>query len=170
MRIETKPAREMSESEKARTECVVTSSLYAFLLGTKWADADWTVMVWEDDDLVSNVHIIDRTVMVGGQRVRLGGLGNVATKIEWRERGYASAALKVAREFLFDPLKVDFGLMIATEQVIPRYEKMGWQLVADSMWIEQPEGRKIFTTPVMILPVCKKVWPQGEIDLCGLPW
>ena len=170
MRIETKPAREMSDSEKARTECVVASSLYAFQFGTQWAEADWTVMVWEDDDLVSNVHIIDRTAKVGGQQLRLGGLGNVATKVEWRERGYASAALRVAREFLYDTLKVDFGLMIATEQMIPRYIKTGWQLVADSMWIEQPEGRKLFTTPVIVLPVKRKTWPQGEIDLCGLPW
>ena len=92
MRIEVKSASELSTFEKARQDCVVTSSLYAFLTGTKWATADWTVMVWEDEDLVTNVHIVERTVLVGGQPVRLGGIGNVATKVEWRKRGYARSA------------------------------------------------------------------------------
>jgi len=170
MRIEVKSASELSTFEKARQDCVVTSSLYAFLTGTKWATADWTVMVWEDEDLVTNVHIVERTAMVGGLPVRLGGIGNVATKVEWRKRGYARSALKTAQVFLKDPLYVDFGMMIATEPMVPRYEKLGWKVAAQSMWIEQPEGRTTLNYPVMILPVCMQEWPQGEIDLCGLPW
>jgi predicted acetyltransferase len=170
MRIEVKSASELSTFEKARQDCVVTSSLYAFLNGTKWATADWTVMVWEDEDLVSNVHIVERTVRVGDQPVRLGGIGNVATKVEWRKRGYARSALKTAQNFLHDPLKVDFGMMIATDQMVPRYEKLGWTVAAKSMWIDQPDGRTTLNFPVMILPVCRPEWPEGEIDVCGLPW
>ena len=170
MRIEVKSARELTTFEKARQDCVVTSSLYAFLTGTKWAGADWTVMVWEDDDLVTNVHIVERTIKVGGQPVRMGGIGNVATKVEWRKRGYARSALKTATNFLRDPLQVDFGMMIATEPMVPRYEKLGWSVEARSMWVEQPDGRTTMNFPVMILPVCSQEWPEGEIDLCGLPW
>ena len=170
MRIEVKSAGELSTFEKARQDCVVTSSLYAFLTGTKWATADWTVMVWEDEELVTNIHIIERTASAGEQQVRLGGIGNLATKLEWRKRGYATAALKTAVDFLHDPLKVDFGLMIATEKMIPSYEKRGWKEVSQSMRIEQPDGKQTFEIPVMILPVCKKEWPEGGIDLCGLPW
>jgi len=170
MRIEVKSARELSPFEKARQECVVTSSLYAFLTGIKWAAADWTVMVWEDEDLVTNVHIVERTARVGGQPVRLGGIGNVATRVEWRKRGYARSALKTAQNFLREPLNVDFGMMIATEQMVPRYEKWGWKVAAHSMWIDQPYGRTTLNYPVMILPVCKQEWPEGGIDLCGLPW
>jgi predicted GNAT family N-acyltransferase len=170
MRIEVKSASELSTFEKARQDCVVTSSLYAFLTGTKWATADWTVMVWEDEELVTNIHIIERTASAGEQQVRLGGIGNLATKVEWRKRGYATEALKTAVDFLHDPLKVDFGLMIATEKMIPSYEKRGWKVVSQSMRIEQPDGKQVFEIPVLILPVCKLEWPEGEIDLCGLPW
>jgi predicted acetyltransferase len=127
-------------------------------------------MLWEDDDMVSNVHIIERTVLVGGQSVRVGGIGNVATKVEWRKRGYATRALQVAVDFLRDPLKVDFGLMIATEKMIPSYEKRGWKVVAQSIQIQQPDGRRAFSIPVMTLPVLKQDWPEGVIDICGLPW
>jgi predicted acetyltransferase len=170
MRIEIKSAQEWSQFEKARQECVVTSALYAYLTGTKWASPDWAVMVWEDEEMVTNVHIIERTALVGGQPVKIGGIGNIATKTEWRKRGYATSALKVAMDFLRDPLQVDFGLMIATEQVIPSYEKYGWKVIAQSMLIDQPDGRRAFSIPILILPVCKETWPEGAIDLCGLPW
>ncbi|MGD0877288.1 MAG: hypothetical protein ABSA01_03960 [Anaerolineales bacterium] len=49
--------------------------------------------------MVSNVHIVVRTVKVGKESVRLGGIGNIATKVEWRQRGYASRTLEVAQDF-----------------------------------------------------------------------
>jgi hypothetical protein len=79
-------------------------------------------------------------------------------------------ALKIAMDFLRDPLAVDFGLMIATDKMIPKYEKNGWQVVAHSMLMDQPGGRMALSYPVMILPVCKQEWPDGVIDLRGLPW
>ena len=170
MRIEIKSAEQWSEFEKARQDCVVTSSLYAYLTGTQWARPDWAVMVWEDEEMVSNVHIIERIVKVGDTLVRLGGIGNIATKVEWRRRGYASAALKVAQDFLRDPLKVDFGFMISTEAGIFHYEEIGWSVVAHTMVIDQPDGKAVLNVPAMILPVCKQDWPKGAIDLCGLPW
>jgi predicted acetyltransferase len=170
MRVEIKSAEQWNTFEKARQDCVVTSSLYAYLTGTKWAQPDWAVMVWEDDDMVSNVHIIERTVKVGKVSVKLGGIGNIATKVEWRKQGFATTALKVAQEFLNDPLQVDFGLMIATQEMVSRYEKVGWKQVARSLLIEQPTGKTTLNYPVMVLPVGKQEWPDGVIDLCGLPW
>lgn len=170
MKIEIKSAQQWSQFEKARQECVVTSALYAYLSGTKWASPDWAVMVWEGEEMVGNIHIIERTILVGGQAVKVGGIGNIATKVEWRKRGYAAAALKVAVDFLRDPLGVDFGLMIAVERMIPRYERTGWKVIAHSMLVEQPDGRREFDIPILVLPICRETWPEGAIDLCGLPW
>jgi predicted acetyltransferase len=170
MRIEIKSAEQWSTFEKARQDCVVTSSLYAYLTGTKWAPPDWAIMVWENDEMVSNVHIVERMAKVGTEWVKLGGIGNIATKVEWRQRGYASAALKVAQAFLLDPMQVDFGLMIATEEMVPHYNKVGWNMVAHALTIDQPDGKAKLDYPVMVLPVCKQDWPEGPIDLCGRPW
>lgn len=148
----------------------MTSALYAHLIGTQWASPDWAVMVWEGEEMVSNIHIIERTILVGGQAVKVGGLGNIATKVEWRKRGYASAALQVAVDFLREPLGVDFGLMLAVERMVPRYERTGWKVVGRSMMVEQPDGRREFNFPILILPVCSNTWPEGAIDLCGPPW
>lgn len=170
MRVEVKAAGQLSTFEKARIDCLVTSSLYMYLTGTRWAEPDWNVLIWEDDDLASGAAIVERTATVGGRPVRLGGIGNVATKVEWRRRGFAAAALKAAQDFLRDPLGVDFGLMICTEKMLARYEKLGWRLAARSMLADQPDGRVTIQYPVMVLPVQEKDWLQGEIDLCGLPW
>ncbi len=170
MKIEVKAYDQLTDFEKARTDCVVTSSLYAYHTGMKWAQGDWIVMVWEDNDLVSNVHIIDRMAKVGEKPVRLGGIGNIATKVEWRKRGYAAFALKTAQKYLADPLRVDFGLMTCIDSLVPHYEKLGWQRVASSYIHEQEGKRMAFTYPVMILPVEKKEFPKGTIDVCGLPW
>ena len=170
MRIEIKSAEQWSTFEKARQDCVVTSSLYAYLTGTKWAPPDWAIMVWEDEEMVCNIHIVERTAKVGTESVKLGGIGNVATKVEWRRRGYASAALKVAQDFLHDPLQVDFGLMITTDEMVPHYKKVGWSLVAHSLIIDQPDGKARLDYAVLVLPVCRQDWPEGEIDLSGRPW
>jgi aminoglycoside 2'-N-acetyltransferase I len=170
LRIEIKSAQEWSTLEKARQDCVVTSSLYSFRNGTKWAAPDWAVMVWESGDLVCNVHILQRSIQVGNESLLVGGIGNVATKVEWRKRGYATAALKVATHFLLDPLGVDFGLMITSEQLVPAYERRGWSLVTSSMLADQPDGKITLSYPIMIFPVKKDKWPEGTIDLCGLPW
>jgi hypothetical protein len=37
MRVEIKSAEQWNNIEKARQDCVVTSSLYAYLTGIKWA-------------------------------------------------------------------------------------------------------------------------------------
>jgi predicted GNAT family N-acyltransferase len=168
MRVEIKANRDLSTFEKARIDCLVTSSLYMYLTGTRWAEADWNVLIWEDDDLVSGADIVVRQARVGQRPVRLGG---IATKVEWRKRGFAHAALQAARKFLHDPLGVDFGLMICTEEMVPRYRKHGWKLAARSLTADQPDGRRVtIDYPVMILPVKEKDWPEGEIDLRGLPW
>ncbi len=170
MRIEIKSAQEWSTFEKARQDCVVTSSLYAYLTGIKWASPDWAVMVWEDEEMVSNVHIIRREIKVGETTVLAGGIGNVATKVEWRKRGYAREALDVATRFIREELKADFGVMIALDSVIPIYERRGWKVVAKSMRVDQLDGKTELKYPVMVLPVRQNEWPEGEIDLCGLPW
>ena len=90
--------------------------------------------------------------------------------MEWRQRGYASAALKVAQDFLLEPLQVDFGLMISTDEMAPHYAKAGWSKVANSLTIDQPDGKTKLNYPVMVLPVGRQDWPEGEIDLCGWPW
>jgi hypothetical protein len=37
---------------------------------------------------------------------------------------------------------VDFGMMIATEQMVSRYEKWIWKAAVKSKGIDQPDGKR----------------------------
>jgi predicted GNAT family N-acyltransferase len=170
MRIELKAESQLAESERLGLARLSTEAFPPDGDDTQWAQSDWHVLVWEGDEIVSHVEIVERTATVSGQLVRLGGIGGVSTLIAWRKRGLAEAALKIAVETLHAPLAVDFGLLVCDEGMIPYYSKFGWILIGRSMWIDQPKGRVLYKSPIMVLPVCKNEWPEGEIDLCGQPW
>ena len=63
----------------------------------RWAEADFYVILSLEEQLAGRLAILDRQVSIGGTMVRVGGIGGVATKPEFRHRGVASAMLCVAR-------------------------------------------------------------------------
>jgi aminoglycoside 2'-N-acetyltransferase I len=171
MRFEIKASRQLSPDERILQSRLSAEAFPPDGDTTQWAeDSDWFVLVWEGQELVSNVGILERTITVGGQPVRVGGIGGVATGLAWRGRGFAGQAMKASAIFMHDTLAVEFGLLVCDTHMVPYYGKLGWQLVNCHTWMEQPQGKEPFTDPVMVLPVCKQDWPEGEIDLCGLPW
>jgi len=170
MRIEVKAAGELSLEEGLQLE---TLSAEAFPPGSTdlmWSTGELHVLVWEGHEIASHVEILERTVSVGSRPMRLGGIGGVATRSSWRKRGLAEAAMRAAQAYLRDTLKVEFALLVCGVALIPYYERLGWKRVEVPMWIEQPAGRVKFKGPIMILPVCRQDWPEGEIDLKGKPW
>src|SRR5437764_780220 len=72
---------------------------------------DYDIRVWEGDQWVSLVEVVQRTIRVGGQPVRIGGVGGVSTFTDHRGKGYSSMALRAAANLMFDDLKVDFGVL-----------------------------------------------------------
>ena len=136
----------------------------------QWSTDDWHVMVRVDGQVVSRLEIVERVGAVNGQPVKLGGIGGVATLPEYRRRGLAQAAMETAAWFIQDKLKVEFGLLVCSEKMIPYYGKLGWRVVEGPMVFDQPNGKVTFTDVTMVLPCNAKEWPPGTIDLCGLPW
>jgi len=131
---------------------------------------DWHVVVLQDGLFVSQAGIVERTVTVAGEPVRLGGIGGVATLPALQKRGLASIAMKKAADFMRDSLKVDFGLLLCAAQTEPFYRKLGWRMVPGPLIVDQPRGKVTFDGVTMILPCVRQDWPSGTIDLCGLPW
>lgn len=169
MQIELKTYSQLTKVERLSLE-----RLYAEAFPPNeitWAHTDLHVLVLEAGEIVSNVEIFERRITVGGVPVHLGGIGGVATLKSWRRRGLAEAALQAAQAYLREPLAVEFGLLICGEPMVHYYAKFGWKLVANELWIQQPQGRVLYhDAPTMVLPVGRSDWPAGEIDLCGLPW
>ncbi|MCS7011883.1 MAG: GNAT family N-acetyltransferase [Anaerolineales bacterium] len=170
LRIDLKPTRELSKFEKARRDCVIQSSFYIYWNDFVYAEPDWTILVWEGEEAVSAIEIFERTIQVGGKPLRVGGVGNHATKTEWRKRGYATHALLAAQDFLRDTLRVEFGLGFCKDNLVPFYEKFGWQVVAERVLVEQPGRSRYLEDKIIAFSTRGLPWPPGEIDLRGLPW
>ena len=139
---------------------------------TEWAGGDWQVTVWEGEVWVSMLLLLQRTIIVDGQALSVGGVGSVMTPPEWRGRGYASAAMRAASVFIRDEIKAPFGLLICGPHRVHLYGTVGWQVVPGPLSFSQPSGQRTFPddTIIMIYPCTEQPWPGGPIDLCGSPW
>ena len=136
-----------------------------------WEKPEWQVFVFVGDEPVSALGIHRRTATVNGQPVYLGGIGSVDTPAEHRRQGYSTAALRQAAAFMRDTIGADFGLLVTGKNLIPFYGRLGWQAVRGPTWCDHPRrGRVILPHVVMVLPLTGRAWPDGDIDLCGLPW
>ena len=170
MRVEIKRTGDMTPSEQEHVDHLIGQVFGAEVVGYTWADVDWHVLGWVEGKLASHVEIIERTGTVGGQPVRLGGIGGVASAADWRRRGLATLAMEKAAEFMCGGLDVEFGLLICGQEMVPFYRRLGWKVVDAPLVFDQPEGKVTFDDVVMVLPCKGQDWPAGTIDLCGLPW
>ncbi len=172
MKIEINSRREMPKVEREQVDAWVAQIFADDANNLVWSNSDWYVLVKLDGQMASHVGIVERTGTVNGLPVKLGGIGGVATRLDLRRHGYAGAALRTAAEFMRDELKVEFGLLVCSDQRMPYYGKLGWQLVEGPLMFDQPKGKSTFDarTKIMVLPCNKHDWPPGVIDLCGPPW
>jgi len=136
-----------------------------------WDKPQWHVIVRVEGEPVSYLGLFSRDCTVGGQPVKLGGVGSVMTAPEHRRQGHSTAALERAAAFLRDAVRADFGLLVTGLNLIPFYGRLGWQAVTDPLIFTQPDGSShTWHDVTMILPLGKQQWPGGAIDLYGLPW
>ena len=141
--------------------------------GITWTyETPWHAVVYADDAPVSYLDILVRDCTVGGQLLRLAGIGGVMTPPEFRGHGYASRALDVAADFMRTRLDAPFALLVTGDDRIPFYGRLGWQQIHAPLRFFQPDGldRSDQIAVIMILALRDDPWPPGLIDLCGLPW
>ena len=138
--------------------------------GMAYAKMKWNVLVYVGNILASNVEIVERTITVDGQPVRVGGIGGVATLPEYRGRGLASRAMSAAVKLMKAELELDYGLLITSTRRQTFYEGMGWQVITELVYFDQPSGKKRNDGLTMYLEIGHKPWPAGNVDFCGLPW
>jgi len=136
----------------------------------RWRSADYYVLLNRDGQLAGRLGALDSKVSVGNQIIRVGGIGGVATKPEFRHCGVASAMLARAAEFMKSDLRVEFGLLLCRHEVSPVYAKMSWVIVPGPTTFTRAGVAATYPNDTMILPLAEQAWPTGLIDMLGLPW
>ncbi len=136
----------------------------------QWAKPDWYAVVMREGEPVGRLGILERTIAVGSEAIRVGGIAGVATRPEWRSRGVASAAMRAAANFIAHELRCSFGLLLCRHEVAPVYAKLGWETVQGPTSFMQLSGPATYPGLTMVMRFGERPWPGGPIDLCGLPW
>jgi RimJ/RimL family protein N-acetyltransferase len=169
--IQIKPAGGLPPAEQKHLddllERVFHDDPYA---GMAYAKMEWNVLVYMGNVLASNVEIVGRTVTVGGQPMRVGGIGGVATLPEYRGRGLATQAMVAAAKFMKDELGLEYGLLITSTRRETFYGGLGWQVISEPAYFDQPSGKIKNEGSTMSLSIAGKSWPPGMVDFCSLPW
>ena len=75
------------------------------------ADTRFVVRVWDTGLLVSCLWITERTITIAGHPVRAAGIRGVRTDPSKRRRGYASAAMRHAAEFIWKAMRPDLAML-----------------------------------------------------------
>ncbi|MGB8510772.1 MAG: GNAT family N-acetyltransferase [Pyrinomonadaceae bacterium] len=139
-------------------------------LELEWRPKDWHIFVDDDGRAATHVGMLKHTVTVGGRPIVVGGVGGVATALDAQGQGYAQSGMRRAASFMSENLGVEFGLLFCRDQLVPFYERLGWQLVNEPTDFEQSKGTMRSPLNVMVLPFGGREWPSGAIRLDSLPW
>ena len=139
-------------------------------LGLKWQPKTLHVNVVESGITVSHAGLLTCTVTVGGHLVRVAGIGGMLTRPDCRGKGFGQLAVQKAEEFARRHKDVKFGLLFCRDAVRPWYERLGWSLIADPVWIDQPEGTVLSPIGAMVKCFGEERWPGGPVRLGCLPW
>lgn len=96
------------------------------VLKDKTLDKNDTRVLLINGKIVSSVQVFPRTIYVQKERIKIGGIGNVATLPSERGKGYAGLLIKDSLDYI---IKKGFALSMLTTSINPYYEKFGFQTI-----------------------------------------
>jgi predicted acetyltransferase len=133
----------------------------------------WSVLVEMADRIVAHAAIVERQVLVGGEKVRVAGALNVFVLPDCRGQGLFRQVMSSAMDEAYRR-RSDFGLLFCTPEIGAKYERLGWRLLADrrvtridEQGQEQPLPAKNVT---LFHPLRRSDFPAGDIHLLGNDW
>ena len=136
-----------------------------------WAKPQWSVLLWEDEELLSRVGLLVRDVFHDGAPKRIGGIGGVVTHPAKQGQGLASQAMREASRLFDAELNVSYALLFCRPHLIAFYRRLMWKPFEGKVFVEQPEGKVEFSANgTMVLDVKEQAPLDGVLDLNGLPW
>jgi GNAT superfamily N-acetyltransferase len=135
-----------------------------------YAASHWYAMGLLDGNLVGRVGILKREISVGQELLRVGGICGVVTAPEFRDRGIAGALLGESVAFIRNSLRLPFALLTCRSKLEVFYERLGWKTVNGPTVFTQPDGVRTCKGLTMVAVLVSRLWPEGSIDMRGLPW
>jgi aminoglycoside 2'-N-acetyltransferase I len=170
MRVELRVSDAMTREEYERLFCWGEAIFGPHDGLYQWRPKTRHIYVEEDGRVVGHVGLLEESVLAGGTKVRVCGVGGVVTRPEAQQRGHAGRAMRRAEQFMRDETDAEFGMLYCRDELIPFYAALGWQLVEGENEFGQPAGPVRSPFNVMVLPLRERQWPAGRVVVAGLPW
>jgi predicted acetyltransferase len=166
--IEIKPENDLPPERKAALDRMFNKEFGRDSL--VYAGAEWYAVGLLEESLIGRVGILERTISVGQELLPAGGICGVVTAPEFRRHGIASAMLEESVFFIKNNLHLPFALLTCRSELEVFYQKLGWKTVTGPTVFTQPDGLLTCRGLTMVTELGSRVWPEGPIDLRGLPW
>ena len=136
-----------------------------------WSSLQWSVLVWDEDELVSKASLLVRDISHDNALKRIGGIGGVMTHPAKQGLGLASQAMREASRLFDKELNVSYALLFCHPHLVEFYRKLNWKPFEGKVFVEQPNGKVEFSANgAMVLDVKEEAPSDGVLDLNGLPW
>jgi len=161
------------ESFKQLRAAVYPAAVVATLIGkdVTWESPQWSLLVWEGDELVSRVGLVIREINSNGEIKSIGGIGGVMTHPERQSKGYATEAMREALRLFDEEFKTAYVLLFCGSRLIEFYKRLNWKPFEGQVFVQQPKGRVEFKiNTAMVIDVKEQAPLNGTLDLNGLPW
>jgi predicted GNAT family N-acyltransferase len=161
------------ENLKQLRTAVYPAAVLATLIGKDyaWATPQWSILVWDDEKLVSRVGLVVREISSNGELKTIGGIGGVMTDPERQDKGHATEAMREAVQLFNEEFKVAYALLFCTSRLIEFYKRLRWKPYEGQVFVQQMRGKIEFSANhPMVLDVKEQAPLNGILDLNGLPW
>jgi aminoglycoside 2'-N-acetyltransferase I len=135
-----------------------------------YSNPQWYLLGHLRDELVVQLGVLQRTITVSNKPILIAGVGFLITEPEHRGRGFATELMKHTETFVRKKLELPFCLLTCKPRLEALYSGMGWKTVNCPNVFTQPNGNRSCGGLIMIKECGGISWPDGKIDLCGLPW
>jgi GNAT superfamily N-acetyltransferase len=134
------------------------------------AGAQWYVFGTLDGEHVGRCELVERVILVKGEPLAVGGVTGVVSEPDYRCRGVARGIIARGVEFMRDERRLAFALLTCNRKLGPLYEKLGWKSVLGPNVYAQPDGPRTCPGLTMVFESAAEPWPEGPMDMQGLPW
>jgi len=161
------------ESLKQLRAAVYPAAGLATLIGKDyaWASPQWSILVWDEEKLVSRVGLVIREIISNDELKTIGGIGGVMTHRQSQNKGHATEAMREAVRLFNEELEVAYALLFCTSRLIEYYKRLQWKPFEGQIFVQQLRGKIEFSANnAMVLDVKEQAPLKGSLDLNGLPW
>jgi nodulation protein A len=143
-----------------------------------WAWARKEARLWLADDTgrpVAHLAVERRLVGIGDDEYLLAGIGEVAVSPDMQGHGLGATLIGELRTRLRTEFTADFGFLLCGDRVEGFYRRAGFTRVANPVrYLDTQDERTVRedTSPTMVMAGRRPLadWPDGLVDLRGLPW